>query len=311
MLTLIPYPGRLSRLLFPLSTKLRVHTRGEDLEPRCGYANHPCGVNQAAYDSAGGPPDSNVVPLTSDPSTTGTSSPGISVSSRPMRVNTFPDLPPNVMLREYLRSSHSFWECAHIAFVAPPLPVKQHTQPSTICRSPETLLPKSLSRRSFRKVPMHPERGRSNSTYRQPISQNTVHFKRRHAEPIDPPINQPVSAPHRSLCGIAESSASRTNYNRHEGIGEVPMDKDDSSESSSEDMDSDDSESSHIVVPSSSPLRRSFGIFCTGRGRGAFNSPSQVKSLRPRISSEKVQLGLKRELEEGTVDTDHGRGGDY
>lgn len=58
----------------------------------------------------------------------------------------------------------------------------------------------------------------------------------------------------------------------------------------------DGEEDTRPVIPAQSPLKRSFGIFCTGKGTGVFNAkPSQYRKqgqIRLRHSSSQPQIAM-------------------
>lgn len=147
--------------------------------------------------------------------------------------------------------------------------------------------------------------GRRVAPNRRRASHDTVHFKRRHAEPVTPSAAQLSSAAHKAVYGMAKGSESRTSLSLgDDNSDEMPMDETDSSGSSSDGDDVEDSGSVHVIIPSNSPLRRSFGIFCTGKGRGAFSNSLTMKTRRSRPNSERSKPSLKRALQKDAMDID-------
>lgn len=117
-----------------------------------------------------------------------------------------------------------------------------------------------------------------------------MHFKRRHAEPISPhKYHSTLSScpfPHENGTGSKLLDSLSVHTASGDDSDEVTTDKDSGSDSSSEDDSDVDSDDSPVVVPAHSPLRRSFGIFCTGKGRGAFSGSVQLQ----RSGSRPVQI---------------------
>ncbi|KAI5122670.1 hypothetical protein M0805_007930 [Coniferiporia weirii] len=242
---------RLSRLLFPLSTQLKVCTKAEG-----GQATRLCAVRTADK----GPPQDSLetgpaLPASCIPSGSALTAWGSESTRHPLpRTSSPSSFPSNVML-------------------PPPAPTYRLPEaPSTLgrrTRSDRTdpgFLPKRAGGERA------PSPSPSASTTRWHASRDTLHFKRRYPEPVAP------SAP-RAPSSSGQRAANRYISRRRTGQHVAAEEESDGSDAEAETKthDSDELEEDEhasvlpVVIPARSPLRRSFGIFCTGKGRGAFS----------------------------------------
>ncbi|EJD05075.1 uncharacterized protein FOMMEDRAFT_18734 [Fomitiporia mediterranea MF3/22] len=185
----------------------------------------------------------------------------------------------------------------------PPAPVQRSTESSKSWNIPANISSRQLSDRSNGALSQPLKRERSSASLSRKASQDTVHFKRRLGEPISVSSTPKIPVSSLKIRGIPEGSIKDTDHPPHQNDhDEIPVDNAGSSTSSSGDESDTDSDSSHVIVPSHSPLRRSFGIFCTGKGRGAFSGPVQGQRRR---SSSRMSTGLRRQREskEDLMDT--------
>ena len=125
---------------------------------------------------------------------------------------------------------------------------------------------------------------KSLAVMRRRASRDTVHFKHRNPEPVLLPKHYPHVYPHIARTAILRSTSSQPEDTKPDKDTDEDEDEEDENESSDEDMDEDcdmddispkAEKPKRLVIPAYAPLRHTFGIFCTGKGRGAFNNSIQ------------------------------------
>ncbi|KAL5478806.1 hypothetical protein ACEPAI_2083 [Sanghuangporus weigelae] len=265
---------RLNRLLFPLSTQLRVSTKADKQELLGGCASQTRSTRQPGTEYKGSSTETNPAPV--HPATSSVSSylPKDSSSNLPPNVM----LPPPAPIRLSARSSN-------IGEI-----ITKHPSDGPVCHS-----------RGGTSVQL--DKVRPALSKRRAISNDTVHFKRRQGEAISLhgkfEISSLPSLTYKFPQGL--QSHGSLNIARDHYIGDQ-LDTAEYSDSSSE--DDDESEPSHILVPSYSPLQRTFGIFCTGKGRGAYSGSVLGERHRTRTEHDRAPVARRRRSKEVNMDID-------
>ncbi|KAL5498318.1 hypothetical protein ACEPAH_2460 [Sanghuangporus vaninii] len=267
---------RLNRLLFPLSTQLRVSTKVDKQDLPGGCASQTRSTRQPGTGYKGNSTDTNPAPF----------HPATSSFSSYLPKDSSSILPPNVML-------------------PPPAPTRLSGRSSNIGE----ILTKHPSDghvyHSRDGTSAQLDKVRPALSRRRAISNDTVHFKRRQGEAINLHGKFEISSPPSLTYKFPQGSQSHGSLNiagDHYIRDRDQLDTAESSDSSSE--DDDDSEPSHILVPSYSPLRRTFGIFCTGKGRGAFSGSMLGERRRTRAEHDRAPVSLRRRSKEVNMDID-------
>ncbi|KAH8112085.1 hypothetical protein DFH11DRAFT_1609575 [Phellopilus nigrolimitatus] len=162
----------------------------------------------------------------------------------------------------------------------PPTPLHR---PSHSSKAPLFVESHESSTRTNQEILRSGPRVRLAVPIRRQASNDTVHFKRRHAEPVALPRASLHPSPRARRATFSLPVDFPVN-NHSDDEDEDDDDDEDDEVSTDEDDDKGEGEPpTYVAVPARSPLRRSFGIFCTSKGRGAFSG--SVQHRRPRNES--------------------------
>jgi hypothetical protein len=182
--------------------------------------------------------------------------------------------------------------------IAPPAPLHNVRSPSKCLERPNRLVPAVWKLSDERdEPPKVPLTARTAASVRRASSRQSPQLKRKRPYPSCRAEASPTSSEDEEGDSSTEEETSDRSDSDSDETSSDREDEDSNGKSGREegnDGDGDESDGAsvdhgrsakvaRIVVPERSPLRRSFGIFCTGKGHGAFNGTASSRSPRPFI----------------------------